>query len=130
MDRILDYLHKCGAFYLATMDSDGPQVRPFGSVCIFEDKIYICMGNYKAVFKQITADPRICIVAYDGADTWIRINAKAVLDQRQEARDAMIAAEPSLTDIYDMEADEFEVFYLTDMNATFYEGDVTEEIEF
>ena len=130
MDRIIDYLHECGAFYLATTDSDGPQVRPFGSVCKFEDRIYICMGNFKAVFKQIIADPRICIVAYNGVDTWLRINAKAVLDQRQEARNAMISAEPVLTELYDMEAGEFEVFYLTDMNATFYKDDVTEEIEF
>ena len=41
MQEVYDFLKKCGTYYLATVDGDKPKVRPFGTVDIFEDKLYI-----------------------------------------------------------------------------------------
>lgn len=74
-------------------------------------------------------DPRISIVAYRGDNDWMRITAKAVLDRRTKAREAMISAKPVFKELYDID-DEFEVLYLTGVKAEFYTDGLTEEIEF
>ena len=44
-----DFLKKCGTYYLATVEGDQPRVRPFGTIDIFEDKLYIQTGKIKEV---------------------------------------------------------------------------------
>ena len=39
MKEVAAFLQHCKPFYLATMDGDKPQVRPFGALCEFEDKL-------------------------------------------------------------------------------------------
>ncbi len=42
MQEVFDFLKKCQTYYLATVDGDQPRrVRPFGTVNIFEGKLYI-----------------------------------------------------------------------------------------
>ena len=41
MQEVYEFLKKCGAYYLATVDNDKPRVRPFGTVNIFDGKLYI-----------------------------------------------------------------------------------------
>ena len=53
MNEVYEFLKKCGTYYLATVDGDQPRVRPFGTVDIFEDKLYIQTGKSKDVSKQI-----------------------------------------------------------------------------
>jgi len=36
MEEVLNFLRECGTYYLATVESDQPRVRPFGTVNIFE----------------------------------------------------------------------------------------------
>jgi uncharacterized pyridoxamine 5'-phosphate oxidase family protein len=59
MQIVHDFLKKCGAYYLATVDGDLPRVRPFGTVNLFEGKLYILTGTVKEVSKQMAANPRI-----------------------------------------------------------------------
>lgn len=51
MREVYDFLKKCGTYYLATVEDDQPRVRPFGTVEIFEDKLYIQTGKAKPVSK-------------------------------------------------------------------------------
>lgn len=53
MKQVFDFLNECGIYYIATIDEDQPRVRPFGTINIFEDKIYIQTGKVKCVSKQI-----------------------------------------------------------------------------
>lgn len=57
--EVFDYLKACPMFFLATVDSDQPRVRPFGAIDIFEEKLYIQTGNIKPVFKQMKANPKL-----------------------------------------------------------------------
>ena len=91
MKEACDFLKKCGAYYLATADGDQPRVRPFGTYLIFEDKLYIQTGKVKDVSKQMMKNPKIEICAFS-EDTWIRIQAKAIEDDRLEAKQAMLDA--------------------------------------
>ena len=118
MQEVYEFLKKCGAYYLATVDGDQPRVRPFGTYLIFEDKLYIQTGKAKDVSKQMMANPKIEICAFSG-DAWIRIAAKAVPDERIEAKQAMLDAYPQLQNMYKADDDNTQVLYLKDATATF-----------
>ena len=118
MEEVYEFLKKCGAYYLATVDGDQPRVRPFGTYLIFEGKLYIQTGKVKDVSKQMMANPKVEICAFSG-DTWIRIEAKAVEDDRIEAKKAMLDAFPQLQQMYSADDDNTQVLYLKDATATF-----------
>ena len=59
MERVYEFLKNCETYYLATVEGDQPRVRPFGTVDIFEGKLYIQTGKVKDVSKQIKANPKV-----------------------------------------------------------------------
>ena len=73
MQQVRDFLHKAGAYFLATVDGDQPEVRPFGTAEIIEGKLYIQTGHVKNVAKQIAANPKVAICAYDGTQWLMRM---------------------------------------------------------
>ena len=119
MNKVYDFLKKTGTYFLATADGDQPQVRPFGTAEIFEGKLYFQTGKVKKVADQLKADPKIAICAFDGT-TWLRITAEAVLDERIEAQEHMLAAYPSLQAMYKPGDGNTEVYYLKNAVAIFY----------
>ncbi len=118
MQEVHDFLKACKTYYVATVDGDQPRVRPFGTVHIFDDKLYIQTGKVKDVSQQIAANPKIEICAWDG-EQWIRVQATAVNDDRLEAKVSMLEAYPSLKGRYSADDDNMQVFYLQDAVATF-----------
>ena len=119
MKEVYDFLKKCQTYYLATIDSDQPRVRPFGTIDLFEGKLYIQTGKVKNVSRQIQANPKIEICAWDGNE-WLRVAATAVRDDRLEAKQHMLDAYPELQGMYRADDDNTEVLYLKDATATFY----------
>ena len=118
MQEVHDFLKDCGAYYLATVEGDQPRVRPFGTVNIFDGKLYIQTGKVKAVSKQMGVNPKIEICAWNG-DEWLRVKAIAVEDDRVEARQSMLDAYPELQEMYSATDDNTQVLYLKDAVATF-----------
>ena len=118
VERVCQFLKDCGTYYLATVDGDQPRVRPFGTVNIFEGKLYIQTGKVKDVSKQISANPKVEICAF-GNGKWIRIAAILVDDDRIEPKTAMLDAYPNLKSMYSAEDDNTQVLYLKDATATF-----------
>lgn len=118
MQEVYDFLKKCGTYYLATVEDGQPRVRPFGTADIFEGRLYIQTGKIKPVSRQMQANPRVEICAFDGG-SWIRIAATAVRDDRLEAKQHMLDAYPSLQGMYKADDGNTEVLYLKDATATF-----------
>ncbi|MCD8028042.1 MAG: pyridoxamine 5'-phosphate oxidase family protein [Erysipelotrichaceae bacterium] len=117
MNEVYDYLKKCGTYYLATVEDDQPRVRPFGTVCIFEEKLYIQTGKSKDVAKQIEKSPKVEICACDGP-TWIRLAGTLVEDNRIAAQEAMLDDYPSLKNMYQAGDGNTVVYYFKDATAT------------
>ncbi|MBQ1290669.1 MAG: pyridoxamine 5'-phosphate oxidase family protein [Lachnospiraceae bacterium] len=117
MKEVLEFLRKCGVFYIATAEGDQPRVRPFGAVHEFEGKIYLITSNQKPVFAQLAQNPKIEICGMEPGGKWIRIAAKAVRDDRIEARESMLEANPSLKGMYSADDGKMEVLYLADARA-------------
>ena len=85
MEEVLTFLRDCGTYYLATVEWDQPRVRPFGTINIFEGKLYIQTGKSKKVSKQIQANPKVEISGtLDWR--WIRVSWELVRDERVEAK--------------------------------------------
>ncbi|GHT10564.1 pyridoxamine 5'-phosphate oxidase [Bacteroidia bacterium] len=119
MQEVHDFLKKCGTYYLATVEGDQPRVRPFGTAHIFDGKLYIQTGRSKNVSKQIGINPKVEICAYDG-NTWIRVEATLVDDNRREAKVSMLEAYPSLKNMYSADDNNTQTLYLKNATATFY----------
>lgn len=118
MKEVYEFLKACGTYYLATVEGDQPRVRPFGTIDLFEDKLYIQTGKSKDVSKQIQADSKVEICCFDG-QKWLRVACKLVRDDRKEAKKHMLDAYPHLRGMYSEDDDNTEVLYMTDAVATF-----------
>ena len=118
MQRVVDFLKAAGVYYLATVDGDQPRVRPFGTVNIFDGKLYIQTGKVKDVSKQLHANPKAEICAFKDGE-WIRVAGKLLEDDRREARESMLNAYPDLRGMYSEDDGNTEVFYFEDATATF-----------
>jgi uncharacterized pyridoxamine 5'-phosphate oxidase family protein len=64
MQEVYEFLKNCGTYFLATVEGDQPRVRPFGTIDIFEGKLYIQTGKVKNVSKQLQANPKAELCAY------------------------------------------------------------------
>lgn len=118
MNEIYDFLKSCGTYYIATIDGDRPRVRPFGTIDIFEGRLYIQTGRRKEVSRQLHANNKLEICAFaDGK--WLRISADAVCDDRIEAQRHMLDGYPELGGMYKAGDGNTEVFYLENATATF-----------
>ena len=118
MERVYEFLKEDGTYYLATVEGDQPRVRPFGTVCLFEGKLYIQTGKVKPVSKQLAANPKFEICAFkDGA--WLRVSGELVEDDRFEARKAMLDAYPMLRGMYDENDGNTQVLYMKNATAVF-----------
>ncbi|MBR3053800.1 MAG: NimC/NimA family protein, partial [Firmicutes bacterium] len=101
-----------------TVDGDQSRVRPFGTIHIFEGKLYIQTGRVKDVAKQLAANPKAEICAFkDGV--WLRVAGELVDDDRVEAKKSMLDAYPDLRRMYDPEDGNTEVLYFKNAKATF-----------
>ncbi len=116
MQRVYDFLKTAQTYYLATVEGDQPRVRPFGTVNIFEGKLYIQTGKIKPTAKQLAANPKAEICAFMDGD-WIRVSGKLIEDERFEAKKAMLDAYPHLRGMYDENDGNTVVYYFEGATA-------------
>ena len=121
MKEVFDFIKKCGTYYLATVDENGqPRNRPFGTINIFEDKLYIQTGKSKDVSKQIQKNPKVELCCFDGASgAWLRLAGELVRDDRREPKVSMLEQYPQLKSMYSPDDDYTETLYFKNATATF-----------
>lgn len=120
MKTVYDFIKKCGVYYLATVEDGQPRVRPFGTIDIFEDKLYIQTGKKKEVSKQIAKNGKVELCCFDGeSGTWLRLAGELVRDDRVEAKKHMLDGYPDLRRMYDEKDENTEVLYFKNGKAVF-----------
>lgn len=117
MNEVYEFIKKCGTYYLATVEDGQPRNRPFGTVNIFEGKLYIQTGKKKDVSRQIQQNPCVELCCFNGQE-WLRLSGKLVRDDRVEPKAAMLEQYPDLKGMYSPTDDNTEVLYFTDATAT------------
>ena len=118
MEKVCEFFKSAGVYYLATVEGDQPRVRPFGTIHIFEGKLYIQTGKIKNVSKQLSVNPKAELCAFkDGV--WLRVACELVEDDRLEPKKAMLDAYPNLRGMYDENDGNTQVLYLQKATVTF-----------
>jgi uncharacterized pyridoxamine 5'-phosphate oxidase family protein len=117
MNKAVEFLKKCGTFYLATVEGDQPRVRPFGAVVEMKGKVYICTNNKKECFKQIKKNPKVELCGtLPSGDSWIRVSGTLAVDDSLEARATFLKEYP--IGFYKPDDGLFEVLYFVEGSAT------------
>ena len=112
METVFKFLKESGFYFLATVDGDQPRVRPFGTVLIFEGKLYIQTGRKKNVSKQIARNGKVEICAYQPkAKRCLRLTGTLVDDNRREPKQAILDAYPGLKKMYSADDPNTQVLY-------------------
>lgn len=121
MNKIVEELKKVRVFFVATAEGDQPRVRPFSSVAEYEGNAYLCCGNFKEVYKQISADPKVELSGmYEDGTSWLRVTATAEEDSRIEAQRAVLDDPTGPKGLYEAGDGRFVVFKLTNARAVKY----------
>ncbi len=120
VEKVCEFLDKTRTYYLATVDGDQPRVRPFGTVLVYDGKLYIQTGKVKPVSKQLAANPKAEICAFDGqTGTWLRVSGELINDDSRDVKVAMLEKYPDLKGMYNPDDDNTQVLFFKDATATF-----------
>ena len=118
MNEVYEFLKQAQVYYLATVEGDQPRVRPFGTVDLFDGRLYIQTGKVKPVSAQLHANPKAELCAFkDGK--WLRVSGELIPDERVEAKKHMLDSYPSLRGMYDENDGNTEVLYFQNAVAVF-----------
>lgn len=100
MSKVNEFLNAAGVFYLATVDGDAPRLRPLGAHMEMDGKVIFGVGDFKAVYRQMTANPRVEIVASKPDGHWLRYSGRAVFETDPKYAEAMLDGMPNLRNVY------------------------------
>ncbi|MDR0813978.1 MAG: pyridoxamine 5'-phosphate oxidase family protein [Oscillospiraceae bacterium] len=117
MNEVYELLKAAGTYYLATAEGDQPRVRPFGTVDVYNGRLYIQTARSKPVSAQIKQNPKVELSAFHGGKV-IRVAGTAIDDTDIEAERHMMAAYPFLQGRYTAGDGNNQVLWLKDATAT------------
>ena len=118
MSKVNDFLTEAGVFFLATADGDQPRVRPLGAHLEIDGKVLFGVGDFKEVYRQLVANPKVEIVACKPDGHWMRYTGKAVFETDPRYAEANLEAMPNLRDIYNEKTGhKLMMFHLEDATA-------------
>ena len=118
VEKISEFLTKAKVFYFLTTDGDQPKGRPFGMHIVVDGRIYFGCGTFKNVFKQLIANPKVEILAANGAD-FLRYDGIATVVKSEKVLSKIREMSPQIMEMYDKNGWEMGVFYLERGHAEF-----------
>lgn len=114
--KVNDFLNKAEVFYFLTTDGNQPKGRPFGFHLLTDDKLYFGCGTFKNVFKQLTANPKVEVLAVaDG--NFMRYDGTAKIVKDDALLEKVRAAMPDIMALYDKNGWEMGLFCLENGHA-------------
>ncbi len=130
IEKVYEFLDTAKTYYLATVEGDQPRVRPFGTVLLYDGRLYIQTGKVKDVSKQLAANPKAEICAFMNG-RWLRVTGELVNDDNRDIKAAMLEKMPELKAMYSADDDNTQVLYFSNASATFSSfTEAPETIEF
>lgn len=118
MSKVHDFLNESGVFYLATCDGDQPKIRPLGAHIEVDGREWFGVGDFKEVYKQLAANPKVEIASAKPDGHWLRYTGVAVFDDDPKYSEAMLDYMPQLRDIYNEQTgNKLMMFYIDEATA-------------
>ncbi|MBR2557200.1 MAG: pyridoxamine 5'-phosphate oxidase family protein [Methanobrevibacter sp.] len=114
--KIDEFLTRAEVFYLATVDGDQPKCRPLGFHLLEDDKIYFGVGTFKNVYKQLQANPKLEVVAWDG-EHFLRYYGEANLEKNENVVKKAFEMMPDIKEVYESNGWEMGVFFIDNATA-------------
>lgn len=111
-EKVHEYLNKAQTFYFLTTDGDQPKGRPFGFQMLVDGVIYFGCGTFKNVFKQLTANPRVEVLALNGSAEFMRYDGKAKVVKSDALLAKIRETMPQIMALYDKNGWEMGLFCL------------------
>lgn len=118
--RVHDFLKEAQTYYLATVDGNRPRVRPFGTILLFEEKLYILTSKTKNVAKQLADNAQFELSAMKAGGQWIRVRGNLIADNRREVHAAILEEYPHLKSSYSVGGENTHTLYLDNAWAIIY----------
>lgn len=94
IQRILEQF--TGPYFVATVENGHPRVRPFGLVLEYRGRLYFGVGDQKASYRQLLAQPTVEISAVDGEKNWLRLRGEVVFDEDPALLEKIFERKPHL----------------------------------
>lgn len=117
MSQLHEFLNKAGVFYLATVDGARPRLRPLGLQMEVDGRVLFGVGDFKAVCRELEANPNVEIVACVGTD-WLRYSGRAVFETDPKFEAMALDAMPDLKAIYNAQTGKhLRMFHLEEAQA-------------
>lgn len=111
-EKVHEYLNKAQTFYFLTTDGDQPKGRPFGFQMLVDGVIYFGCGTFKNVFKQLTANPKVEVLALNGGAEFMRYDGNAKVVRSDALLAKVRQAMPEIMALYDKNGWEMGLFCL------------------
>ena len=130
IEKVCQFLYEAQTYYLATVEGDQPRVCPFGTILLYEGRLYIETGKVKNVSRQLAANPKAEICAFKGGK-WLRVAGELINDEDRAVKVAMLEKMPSLKAMYAPDDGNMQMLYFKNATATFSSfTEAPETIEF
>ena len=114
--KVSEFLDNAKTFFFLTTDGDQPKGRPFGFHMLADGKLYFGCGTFKSVFQQLTADPKVEVLAVNGGD-FLRYDGEAVVVKDPALLARVREAMPEIMALYDKNGWEMGLFFLQNGQA-------------
>lgn len=114
--KVAEFLDKAKIFYFLTAIGDQPKGRPFGFHMVVDDKLYFGCGTFKNVFKQLTENPKVEVLAVSGGE-FMRYDGEAVVVKDEALTAKVREMSPQIMAMYDKNGWEMGLFYLKNGHA-------------
>ena len=110
-EKVNAVVDKAQVFYFLTTDGDQPKGRPFGFHMLADGKLYFGCGTFKNVYAQLTANPKIEVLALAGEE-FLRYDGTVHLVKDAALLEKVREIMPDVMSLYDQNGWEMALFYL------------------
>ena len=115
-EKVNAFLDQAKTFYFLTTDGDQPKGRPFGFHMLVEDRLYFGCGTFKNVFRQLTANPKVEVLAVNGGE-FLRYDGTVKVVRDDTLLEKVRQIMPQIMALYDKNGWEMGLFYLENGHA-------------
>ena len=115
-EKVNAFLDKAQTFYFLTTDGDQPKGRPFGFHMLGDGVLYFGCGTFKNVFRQLTANPRVEVLAVNGGE-FMRYDGAAKVVKSDALIEKVREIMPQIMALYDKNGWEMGLFFLENGHA-------------
>ena len=126
MSKELNFIKENPMGFLSTIDENGkPRVRGFGIMIDKDNRILFGTSNKRRTFSQLKVNPYAEWITKSKNSSTLRVSGDVVIEQDMQIKLNTIENNPVIKNIYAGREDEFEMFYLENVEYDWFEMKVT-----